>query len=172
MRKIFLTSATFVLLLVCNVHADGWWQVWFTHPNSSSRTTAETPEPALVKAINDAKNSVYAAFYDLNSVPVTEALISAKRRGVDVKLVTDNSNYHNKQIGDLERGGVRVVSDNRKELMHNKFAVIDKKHVWTGSYNITKNGENRNNNNAIMITSPELAEIYLDEFKEMYELKI
>jgi phosphatidylserine/phosphatidylglycerophosphate/cardiolipin synthase-like enzyme len=56
--------------------------------------------------------------------------------------------------------------------MHNKFAVIDGKFVFTGSFNLTDNGTSRNNNNAILIQSRELARLYQDEFKEMFEHRI
>lgn len=170
-----MRAAVFCLIFLfaeASVASEKWWQAYFTHPAASSGTTAVTPEPALVSAIKNTKSSFYAAFYDLNSNPVTEALIAAKKRGVDVKLVTDDSRYKNKQISDIERSGIKVVTDNRRELMHNKFAVIDNEKVWTGSYNITQNGEHRNNNNALLITSPELASIYLAEFTEMFTMKI
>jgi phosphatidylserine/phosphatidylglycerophosphate/cardiolipin synthase-like enzyme len=56
--------------------------------------------------------------------------------------------------------------------MHNKFAVIDGTMVWTGSYNVTKNGQGKNNNNALLLKSGELADIYLQEFNEMFTLRV
>ena len=52
--------------------------------------------------------------------------------------------------------------------MHNKFCVVDGRYVWTGSTNITDNGMYRNNNNALLITSPRLAVNYTNEFSEMF----
>ena len=152
--------------------SDDWWQVFFTHPQSKTGVTAVTPEKALVKTINEVKESFFGAFYDISSVPVTNAILAAQKRGADIRIVTDDSNYNKLQVSRLETAGVPVVSDMRKGLMHNKFAVIDSRKVWTGSYNITGNGENRNNNNAILIDSPELAGIFLAKFRDMFELKI
>ena len=151
--------------------ADDWWQVFFTHPQSKTGVTAVTPEKALVKAIDEAKTSFYGAFYDISSAPVTNAVLAAKKRGVDTRMVTDDSNYNKLQVSQLEAAGIPVVSDMRKGLMHNKFAIIDGEKVWTGSYNITDNCENKNNNNAILMRSPELADIFLAKFKDMFELK-
>jgi phosphatidylserine/phosphatidylglycerophosphate/cardiolipin synthase-like enzyme len=61
-----------------------------------------------------------------------------------------------------------VRDDGRSALMHNKFWIFDRKTVWTGSTNITVNGMLHNNNNVIVIESPELADIYEREFAEMW----
>ncbi|PCJ20313.1 MAG: hypothetical protein COB02_04565 [Candidatus Cloacimonadota bacterium] len=61
------------------------------------------------------------------------------------------------------------VNKGRSGLMHNKFCVLDGKHVWTGSYNLTDTGAHKNENNAISVTSTKLAEIYTREFNEMFE---
>lgn len=155
------------------VSAETWYDVFFTNPgNIAKNSSATTPEKALVRLIQESNESFFAAFYDLDSIPVTEALISAKKRGVDVRLVTDDGNYNNTVIFELQRNGIPVVSDERKAFMHNKFAIADKKTIWTGSYNVTKNGETKNNNNALRINSPELSEIYLAEFSEMFDLRV
>jgi phosphatidylserine/phosphatidylglycerophosphate/cardiolipin synthase-like enzyme len=52
--------------------------------------------------------------------------------------------------------------------MHNKFVVIDRQEVWTGSMNFTINGAYRNDNNLIRIRSTQLAENYTTEFEEMF----
>ena len=64
--------------------------------------------------------------------------------------------------------GVAVLGDRREGLMHNKFAVIDRQEVWTGSMNYSVNEAYRNNNNLIRIRSPQLAENYTREFEEMF----
>jgi phosphatidylserine/phosphatidylglycerophosphate/cardiolipin synthase-like enzyme len=52
--------------------------------------------------------------------------------------------------------------------MHDKFMVVDGEYVWTGSYNFTFNDTYRNDNNAILINSPNLAQNYTAEFEEMF----
>jgi phosphatidylserine/phosphatidylglycerophosphate/cardiolipin synthase-like enzyme len=98
--------------------------------------------------------------------------LKARKRGVEIRIVTDQDNMQDDVINRLVDAGIPVVSDNRRGLMHNKFAVIDDSILWTGSYNLTRNGAWKNNNNAIKIFSGELAQIYLDEFREMFERRI
>jgi phosphatidylserine/phosphatidylglycerophosphate/cardiolipin synthase-like enzyme len=63
---------------------------------------------------------------------------------------------------------VEVVGDSGPGLMHNKFAVIDRLEVWTGSMNFTLNGAYRSANNLVRLRSMQLAEDYLAEFEEMF----
>ena len=58
-------------------------------------------------------------------------------------------------------------------IMHNKFFVFEKdnkKSVWTGTANISKNcmGEENFANMAVYIQNTEVAESYLSEFEEMF----
>jgi len=90
---------------------------------------------------------------------------------VAVRLVSD-SNYEDREaIQSCIRAGIPVVFDNREAFMHNKFCVVDGRCVWTGSANLTENDLYRNNNNALMIDSPELAQDYAAEFSEMFVKK-
>jgi phosphatidylserine/phosphatidylglycerophosphate/cardiolipin synthase-like enzyme len=52
--------------------------------------------------------------------------------------------------------------------MHNKFAIIDRLEIWTGSMNFTVNGAYRSDNNLIRVRSAALAQDYLVEFEEMF----
>ena len=146
----------------------GWCGVYFTAPGQGARSLPRNPQTALIRLFDGARSSVFGAFYSISSPEVTAALLRAKGRGVDVRIVTETDNMGTPQIAMLRKGGITVAHDRRRGLMHHKFAVIDGETVWTGSYNITPNGALRNNNNAIEINSPELAEIFSAEFREMH----
>lgn len=151
----------------------GWFQVYFTNPNEFTGKYADAPiEDALVAAIDGAKVSVYAAIFEIDSMPVTNALVNAKMRGIDVRIVTDDEygiEGSEEAIEMLEDAGIPIVPDNKTALMHNKFFVIDNGAVWTGSTNVKQTGLYRNNNNAIYIRSSRLAQYYTAEFNEMFE---
>lgn len=127
-----------------------------------------SPEDGLAALIDSARESFHGAFYDISSRRIADCLIAAKRRGVDVRLVTERDT-RGPVIEELERAGIPVVCDDGPGLMHNKFAVVDGVTVWTGSYNATPNGAGANDNNALALRSPELAALYLREFREMFE---
>lgn len=134
-------------------------------------------EKYFVKLINSARNTIDGAFYDLQDPDVVKAFIKAKKRGVEVRLVTDDENLKDKQdptkprqsIIDLRNAGISVIDDKRQKLMHHKFMVVDNTTVWTGSMNLTTSSMFHHNNNSIMIRSSQLAQNFNAEFKRMYE---
>ncbi len=139
---------------------------YFTTPD------IETKEPEIVKALlkflNQAERSIYGAIYDLDYEPVSELLVNKFQRGVDVKLVIERDNANRLSVLKCRNMGIPIVEDNNSALMHDKFLVVDGYYVWTGSTNITYNCLFLNNNNSVLVQSPQLAENYLYEFQEMF----
>jgi phosphatidylserine/phosphatidylglycerophosphate/cardiolipin synthase-like enzyme len=122
----------------------------------------------LVEAIGQAQAEVALAVYDLNLWSVRDALIAAHQRGVTVRMVTESDNLDEPEIQDLREAGIEVLGDRREGLMHNKFVIIDRWEVWTGSTNLTTGGVYRNDNNLVRIRSTRLAQDYITEFEEMF----
>ncbi len=153
----------------------GWFQLYFTEPINSENEAdfhGSPVENALVAALDGAQTSIDVAAYEMNSQPITDALIHAKTRGVTVRMVTDGEFGLEKPtttVDQLEAAGIKVVSDgSRGAFMHDKFFVIDGLYVWTGSTNMTVNGFYNNNNNSILIRSSRLAQNYTTEFEELF----
>ncbi len=143
--------------------------VSFTDPNSpTTETYRGGPDVPLARAIDGAQLSVDVAVYDLNLWSIRDALIAAHRRGVTVRVVTESDNLDEAEIQDLKDAGIPILGDRRENLMHNKFTVIDRMEVWTGSMNYSTNDAYKNNNNLIRIRSSRLAEDYTVEFEEMF----
>ncbi|RPI90095.1 MAG: hypothetical protein EHM40_19225, partial [Chloroflexi bacterium] len=161
------------------VNASGaWWEVYFTDPVhvNDPANWQSSIEGRLIEKINAARTSIHIASFEFNLTPVAEALVAAKQRGVDVRWVTDDESGleadeepDRGQFAMLQNAGIEVRSDDRSALMHNKFWIFDGQIVWTGSTNITENGIFKQDNNTIVIQSPELAAIYEREFQEMWD---
>jgi len=58
--------------------------------------------------------------------------------------------------------------DGNPYLMHHKFMVIDGKIVVTGSYNWSYGAEERNDENLVVISSPDIAKLYEAEFNRIW----
>ncbi len=140
--------------------------VYFTTPEDSKNERAEIVV-ALKNFLNNAQKSIYGAIYDLDYNPIAELLIHKFRSGVDVKLVIEGDNSNKECVLKCKRAGIPIVEDGNSALMHNKFFVVDGSSVWTGSTNMTYNCLFLNNNNSLVIHSPQLAENYRNEFEEM-----
>jgi hypothetical protein len=144
---------------------------------ASTRADPNNPDKKLVALIDSVQpgGTLDGAFFSIGVDNVTEALVRAAQRGVRVRLVTETEYYFQSDnitkrpmIQKLEAAGINLLHDQRSGLMHDKFLVVDGGKVWTGSYNITEGGTYHENNNAMQIDSPELAQIYTHEFDKMY----
>lgn len=151
--------------------SGSFYSVYFTEPINPWDESLATGgiEDYLIELINNAQSSIDAAMFEFNLPKVADALIAAHQRGVVVRIVYDDENTaDDPQMGQVIAAGIPATPDQRSAFMHNKFYVIDRQYVWTGSTNVTINDVYRNNNNAALIRSSKLAENYTREFEEMF----
>jgi phosphatidylserine/phosphatidylglycerophosphate/cardiolipin synthase-like enzyme len=146
-----------------------WFELYFTNPESplSPQGTGGLDGP-LVAAIDSARLSIDIAVYSLTLNSVRNALLNAHDRGVTVRLVMESTNMDSSDVQRLLEAGIPIIGDQQDGLMHDKFMVIDKSEVWTGSMNFTDSGTYDDNNNLIRIFSSKMAENYTKEFEEMF----
>ena len=169
-------------------NSGGWWEVYFVTPlhlKTSEELTFNKKIPAknyagsiteqLVKHIDEAKKTIHIASFEFDLTDVANALIRAKDRGVDVRWITDDESGiaadtkpGRGQFKMLKAAGIPLKDDARNALMHNKFWLFDGQIVWTGSTNVTVSGMFEQNNNTIVIHSPELAAMYERQFADLW----
>ncbi len=145
---------------------------------------------ALLREIKNAKESIYFAIYGISSQPeIFNALVEAQKRGVKVQGVTDMTEHGVNIYPDTELliqklGTIRTDYDFQEKhnipnykhkldyqgaLMHDKFFILDKKRVWTGSTNISSTGTGGFNSNVgVLIKAEPVASLYVREFNQMY----
>ncbi len=145
------------------------FQIYFTDPSAPhAKNYRGGPDAILASAIDQARLSVDVAAYSLNLWSIRDALIDAHKRGLVVRMVMESDNMDSQEVQQIEDSGIPVVDDQQEGLMHNKFVIIDRSEVWTGSMNFTVGGAYRDNNNLISIQSAKVAEDYTHEFEEMF----
>ena len=138
----------------------------------------------LLREIGQAKNELLVAVYAFTSDELAGALAQAKKRGVAVQVVLDREfdSRAEKSKGrflENQKIPVRRVSGLKRNspetdagLMHQKFAVIDRKNLFTGSYNWTNAAENLNHENLLMFRNAgPLADEYRRIFFQLWERK-
>lgn len=145
------------------------YTVYFTDPDDPhSQTRRGGPDQALAEAIRAAQVSVDVAVLRLNLWSIRDALLEARQRGVEVRLVTESDYLDEKAVQALIEAGIPVSDDRSEGLMHDKFTVIDRQEVWSGSMNYSNADAYQNNNNLVRIRSAQLAQDYTAEFEEMF----
>lgn len=134
----------------------------------------------LIERIAAEKKSIHGAVYMLTDKKIAQALIDAKKRGIDVQIIIDQISMCSCGKGKfLQEAGVPVFVHRTQEfnpytmpLMHHKFFVFgcnadNKALLWTGSWNCTVRGTQHNDENVILVDDPVAIQQYLDMFMQL-----
>lgn len=129
----------------------------------------------LVSYINDSRQSLDIAIYDLTLKSIGDAILKAKDRGVQIRVIADlrSSENHNSLISTLKSENIPVKlwggEHNQSGLMHNKFMILDGQILETGSYNYTFDATKRNAENQMYISDSQTISHYQDEFNRLWD---
>jgi phosphatidylserine/phosphatidylglycerophosphate/cardiolipin synthase-like enzyme len=132
----------------------------------------EQCDSLLINLISQARKSVYVAIYSFTRDGLARALIDAKNRGVEVKVIIEEENAYG-QGSDyrmLKEAGVDIRLDGNPALMHHKFMVVDGEIIVTGSYNWSTAAEDRNDENFVVIRDRSVAERFIQEFNRLLSI--
>lgn len=166
--------------------------VYFNKSVDTSVANGETARTVdilnkFLSRINAAKYSIDLALYSFSGnvgSAIANALVSAKSRGVRIRMIVENDNAGTAPM-DTMKNNIPFITDTYDPvnagigLMHNKFAIFDFRDtssftddwVWTGSWNATDPGDNDDAQNSIEMQDKALANAYTMEFNEMGEAR-
>ena len=105
----------------------------------------------IIKQIDNAQEYIDIAIYSFSYEPIAEAIIRAKNRGVEIRILMDKSQAEGtySQYKFFLDNDVVIIQDRHAGIMHNKIAIIDGRVLFTGSYNWSKSAEERNEENLL-----------------------
>lgn len=132
------------------------------------------PGPACLGALQAAWRAVRrtadVCVFTITDDRIREAMEGAVRRGVRVRLVTDDGKQDDlgSDIGHLARSGVEVVVDASSAHMHHKFAVFDGRVLLNGSFNWTRSASEVNAENLVRSEEPALVSAFQTEFDRLW----
>ena len=128
-------------------------------------------ENAIIQSIKSAKKSIKICVFTISDNDITDAIITAHKRGVSVKVITDNDKLNDRgsDIRKIADAGIVVKIDQKDSHMHHKFCVIDKKVLLTGSYNWTRSAAERNQENLLVTEEDKMVRSYLHEFENLWD---
>lgn len=121
--------------------------------------------------IDQAEQTIYVAVAWLTNHILFEKLVNKATSGVVVQLLVANDEINRTSGIEFSRLNIGnsiayLIGDNHKDLMHNKFCVIDGRVVINGSYNWTNKAEIYNHENVIITTDDfQLADQFIAQFK-------
>ena len=126
----------------------------------------------VLKIIQSAQKTIHVAAYSFTSKPIAEALVDAKKRGVDVKVVADQKANSGKYtaVTFLANQGVPVRANGRYPIFHHKFILVDGKHLETGSFNYSAAAASKNAENVLVLRDvPVVVEKYQTEWARLWD---
>ncbi|MFC4769709.1 phospholipase D-like domain-containing protein [Effusibacillus consociatus] len=132
----------------------------------------EHPERAIRSVIQNAKSTLDIAIYSITEDSIVKEIVNAKRRGVKVRVITDDqqvqNKYQNEDIRKLLSEGIPVKVNSHSGLMHLKMTVADRQVFAVGSFNYTKAASTTNDEVLIVLNDPQGAEKCGREFERMW----
>jgi phosphatidylserine/phosphatidylglycerophosphate/cardiolipin synthase-like enzyme len=165
-NRIVLSLCLVVLMLAVPVGA-GWSatvEVYYSPDDA--------PLDRLTTLYGQATRYLYVAVYVLTSPRAVEAMVAAKKRGVDVRLITDRQRTEDvKQLTALDTlllAGIPILVNEHDGLMHLKQVVIDDEVNASGSMNHTTSGNRYNDERLDIITDHAITVKAREKFLAMW----
>ncbi len=129
----------------------------------------------IIALIDAAKTHIYFAIYEFTLKDIADALVAAKKRGVEVRGLVDageSSNSYDKPIiAELLAAGISVVTEKHADgngIMHIKTIVTDSAYA-TGSYNWTGSATSENDEVLEIGTDKALRQAYENILKKLLD---
>ncbi|WP_052884151.1 phospholipase D-like domain-containing protein [Infirmifilum uzonense] len=130
--------------------------------------------PKLLSLLSSANRSIYVAMFEFKSDTdeisrIVEILIGKSKKGVDVKVVLENTIDDNElTYRRLLANGVPVRFDTRAKTTHAKLIIVDGRFVIVGSHNWSYMAMMRNHEASVLIDSPEIANAETEYFMQIW----
>jgi len=132
----------------------------------------EAIDPEL---IGRATHKIDMAAYVLSDEKIIEALSEAATRGVKIRLYLDPEQFRRMAgvnenvlaLVDQPNVSARIKAE-QDDLMHMKAYAVDGRWLRTGSANFSWSGERRQDNDIVVIDSPELAAAFTRNFDHVW----
>jgi len=122
---------------------------------------------AIISEIGTAQHSIELEGYCFTSRPIGDALLAARRRGVNVTLVLDaaQTSEHRQEARELTRAGVLVYLDASHAVSRNQVILIDNLTVIAGSFDFIAAADETNAENILILRNhSQLQSAYQDNF--------
>ena len=140
-------------------------EVWYTPDDEPLRR--------VVQIYEHAAQYIFVAVYGLTSPLAVKALVEAKKRGVDVRLITDRERLEDPKqqaaLSILRGAGIPIKVNQHDGLMHMKQVVVDDEVNTNGSMNQTTSGNRYNDERLDIIRDHAIAVKVREKFLSMWK---
>ncbi len=122
----------------------------------------------VLEELKSAQESIYFMTFSFTDKDIASVLIE-KSKSMPVKGIMELSQAKGTYsvLPQLNTTAVEVHLDTSKATMHHKVFIIDEHTVITGSYNPTKSGDERNDENLLIIKDKTIAQQFIHEYNKV-----
>jgi len=146
-------------------------------PTGSQIELAFSPEAGaealVLKVIGGARSTLRLAGYSFTSPAIVRALIDARRRGVDVRVLLDDKGNRGKAniaaMNLIVGAGIPTKVISAYAIHHDKYIVVDGRHTETGSFNYSQAAARSNSENVLVVwDNPKVAATYIAHWERRW----
>jgi cardiolipin hydrolase len=141
------------------------------HDTEVHFSPGEACAQSIIARFRVSRQSADVCVFTITDDRIAGAMIEAHRRGVVVRVVTDDDKADD--LGSdalrLAGAGVPVRVDASPYHMHHKFAIFDRQRLVNGSYNWTRGAAEQNEENIIDTGDPALVAAFAGAFEALWE---
>ncbi|MGV3522923.1 MAG: phospholipase D-like domain-containing protein [Candidatus Sericytochromatia bacterium] len=124
----------------------------------------------LLDLVRSAQKSIRFLAFSFTDDALGQAMRQRAKGGVHVSGVFEKMGGKSRysEYSALLKAGLDVRLDGNPGLMHHKVLLIDDHTVVTGSYNFSRNAEQSNDENLLVIHNPDAVTAFEEEFQRVY----
>ncbi|HLF75006.1 MAG TPA: phospholipase D-like domain-containing protein [Anaerolineales bacterium] len=126
---------------------------------------------ALSPLLDGAEKSIHFLAFSFTSNNLGDILLAKAEAGLTVAGVMDEGQVFSNQGTEFDPfrlAGLDVLIDGIDGQMHHKVFIVDETIVALGSYNFSKNAEERNDENLLIIHDSGIAKQFMQEFERVW----
>lgn len=132
-------------------------------------------QDVLLNQILQSNDEILIAVAWFTNRELFDGIIASMDKGVKCSCllhddIINKSQYNLDFARFIEKGGQLKFYSSENGLMHNKFCIIDKQVLFTGSYNWTYSAEYKNKESLISTNDCNVCSSFIEYFKELWEL--
>jgi phosphatidylserine/phosphatidylglycerophosphate/cardiolipin synthase-like enzyme len=126
--------------------------------------------PVLASLINSADTEILFMAFSFTHDDIGESMLNQADAGITVRGVfeTTGSETEFSYYPIMRSEGIQVRQDGNPRIMHHKVIIIDRDTVIFGSYNFSNNANDSNDENLLIVFSPNFAEAFVAEFEKVW----
>lgn len=128
-------------------------------------------ERLLLNKINTTHESLLIQANKFSNNSIAKALIVAKNRHVDVRIIIDKHELDEptSSIDLFRKANIPLAVDIKPETAHNNIMIFDQKSIFTGSFDFTRKAEDTNTENGILLEGDKnIIKSYTDNWLTRY----